>query len=153
VDMRLQKTTQTQGSAPGGSGSAQSKMPTFVPPVFKNTKTEAQKNPVFKENSVTPVFVPPFKKKRTVLQEGSPKQHDEEDKSQHSFIMQSNRNTKKIQGAAEVKTLVDTANNDMNNQSVPVDCGSVSCGAEASHVDDTFSRGRGTVRFFLIKSL
>ncbi|XP_072248251.1 breast cancer type 2 susceptibility protein [Leuresthes tenuis] len=147
VDMRFQKTTQTQGSAPGGSGSAQSKMPTFVPPVFKNTKTEAQKNPVFKENSVTPVFVPPFKTKRTLVQEGSPKQHDEEDKSQHSFIMQSNRNTyvpptKKIQGTADVKTLVDTTNDDMNNGSVPVDWGSVSCGAEASHVDDTFSRGR-----------
>ncbi|KAM4566244.1 breast cancer type 2 susceptibility protein [Odontesthes bonariensis] len=147
VDMRFQKTTQAQGSAPGGSGSAHSKMPTFVPPIFKNTKTEAQKNPVFKENVITPVFVPPLPKKRTLPREDSPEQHGEEDKSQHSFIMQSNSNsyvppTKKIQGTADVKTLVDTENNDMNNQSVPVDCGSVGSGAESSHVEDTFSRSR-----------
>ncbi|XP_041849771.1 breast cancer type 2 susceptibility protein isoform X2 [Melanotaenia boesemani] len=141
IDIKFQKTTPTDGSATGGSRSSHFKMPAFVPPLIKNTKPVTQKIPALKENASTPVFIPPFKKQRTVLEESISQQQDEEDKCQQ--ISQSHSNThvppsKKLQG-----TTHDAANNSlMNNQGVLVDCQSVSSGAEASHVDDAFSRSQ-----------
>ncbi|XP_051253121.1 breast cancer type 2 susceptibility protein isoform X2 [Dicentrarchus labrax] len=145
VETRLQKTTPTRHSSPGDSRSAHSKMPTFVPPFLKSAKTESRKNTVLKDNIRTPpVFVPPFKKQRTIVQESSSKPQEEEDKTHHLFVTPFNSNTyvppatdvtgnksKDIQTVA----LADTTNDNLiHNQNLPVGCGS-----ENSRVEDTLS--------------
>uniref|UniRef100_A0A3P8SP94 BRCA2 DNA repair associated n=1 Tax=Amphiprion percula TaxID=161767 RepID=A0A3P8SP94_AMPPE len=141
-------------SAPGDSRSAYSKMPAFVPPFIKNTTAETHKNAAVKDEIRAPtVFVPPFKKQRTVVQESSSKPQEEEEKHPHHFAVPSNSCTyvppsKKTHGARDVTALIDTiSDNMMNSQSLSGGCGSISYGAEASHVDDTFSRSQGTVIF------
>ncbi|KAM9733870.1 breast cancer type 2 susceptibility protein isoform 2-T2 [Menidia menidia] len=126
VSMDFKKTTQAQSPSPGDGGSALSKTPGFVSPFFKNKKTETPKNPVLTEKSVTPVFVPPFKKKISLPQESSPERPTEEEYSQDLFIKRSDGNidappTNKTNGTADVMASVDTANNDTNKQSSPVD--------------------------------
>ncbi|XP_071352641.1 breast cancer type 2 susceptibility protein isoform X2 [Trachinotus anak] len=159
VETSLQRTTPTQHSASGDSRSARSKMPVFVPSFVKNSKTETQKNTLFKDNRRTSsAFVPPFKKQKTIVQESSSKPpEEEEDKQHHLFVMPSNSTTfvpptKKKQSSIHVtcnksKEPIQTvalavASNDClkNNQNVPVGCGSEDSVAEASCVEDAVSR-------------
>ncbi|XP_023118617.1 breast cancer type 2 susceptibility protein [Amphiprion ocellaris] len=146
IETRLKRTTHQ--STPGDSRSAYSKMPAFVPPFIKNTTTETHKNAAVKDEIRAPtVFVPPFKKQRTV-QESSSKPQEEEEKHPHHFAVPSNSCTyvppsKKTHGARDVTALMDTtSDNMMNSQSLSGGCGSISYGAEVSHVDDTFSRSQ-----------
>lgn len=162
METRLHKTTPTQHS--GDSSSTHSRMTAFVPPFLKNTKTESRKNTVFKENiRMPPAFVPPFKKQRTIVQESSSKPQ-EEDKGHHLFVTPFKSNTfvpptKKTQSTTDVTdgkskegiqmvALADTTNDNlMNNQNLPVGCGSEDSAAEASHVEDTLSGSQGAVPF------
>ncbi|XP_029302084.1 breast cancer type 2 susceptibility protein [Cottoperca gobio] len=157
VETRLQKITSEQPSTAGVSRSAHSKMPTFVPPFLKNAKTESRKTSVLKDNSGTSfVFVPPFKKQRTIVQESSSKPQEEEDKHHRLFVTPLNSNTyvpptKKTQSTTDVTAnankediqmvaLAGTTNDMlMNIQNLPVGCGSEDSAAQASHVEDTSS--------------
>uniref|UniRef100_A0A3Q3FAJ5 BRCA2 DNA repair associated n=1 Tax=Kryptolebias marmoratus TaxID=37003 RepID=A0A3Q3FAJ5_KRYMA len=76
--LRLQKTTLPHCSSPGDGRLSHSKMLPFVPPFVRNVKREIPNTPELKGNTRTPVFVPPFKKQRTVLQDSSSKQHEED---------------------------------------------------------------------------
>lgn len=153
METRLQK-------APGDSRSAHSKIPAFVPPFFKNSKTETHKNNMFKDNSRTPsAFVPPFKKQRTIVQESCSKPHEEEDK--HS-AMPSNSNTyvpptKKTSRQSTTDVTVDKSREDIQtvsladntkddlvkNHKLLVGCGAEYSAADASGVVDTLSRSQG----------
>ncbi|XP_044058562.1 breast cancer type 2 susceptibility protein isoform X2 [Siniperca chuatsi] len=160
VETTLQKTTPIQSSTPN-SRSTHSKMPAFVPPLFKNAKTESRKNTVLKDNIRTPsAFVPPFKKQRTIVQENfsKPREEEEEATHHHLLITPFNSNTyvpptKKTQSTKDVSgikskyiqsvALTDTTNDNlMNNQNLPVGCGSEDSAAEASRVDDPLSRSQ-----------
>ncbi|XP_019943896.2 breast cancer type 2 susceptibility protein [Paralichthys olivaceus] len=159
VETKLQNTTPTQHSTSGGSRSAHSKMPAFVPPFLKNTET--CKNAVLKVNMRTPPeFVPPFKKQRTIVQESSCKPQ-QEDKHQHLFVRPANSSTylpptKKTQSSTDVAgdkskedipqvPLADTKHDYLtNNHHVPVGCGSEDSAAKATREDDTISRGQDT---------
>lgn len=122
----------------------------FVPPFIKNAKRELPKNPDPKENPRTPVFVPPFKKQRTVLQKSFSKQQ-EQDKRQLTSTVEPTSNKYvppaiKTQSTTDVTASVDTRNqNVLNVASVPVNCEVMSSEAEASVVDDSFSNDQGTV--------
>uniref|UniRef100_A0A3B4UCS1 BRCA2 DNA repair associated n=1 Tax=Seriola dumerili TaxID=41447 RepID=A0A3B4UCS1_SERDU len=160
VETSQQKTTPTQHSASGESRSAHSKMPVFVPPFIKNTKTESHKNALLKDNIRTPsAFVPPFKKQRTIVQESSSKPQEEENKHHHLFVAPSYSNifvppTKKTQSSIDVTgnrskediqtvALPDTTNDYLkDNQNVPFGCGSEDAAAEASCVENTSSRSQ-----------
>ncbi|XP_042342387.1 breast cancer type 2 susceptibility protein isoform X2 [Plectropomus leopardus] len=158
VETTLQKTTTTQHSTPGNRKSAHSKTPVFVPPFLKNAKTEHRKNTELKDTIRTPsVFVPPFKKQRTVVQEISSKpQEEEEDKHRHLSATHFNGNTfvlptkntqsttdetgNKSKEDIQTVALADTPNDYlMNNQKLPVGCGSEDSAAEVSLVDNTLS--------------
>lgn len=157
----MQKATPTQHPAPGDRSSTHSKMPAFVPPFIKNTKTDAHKNKLPKDNIRTPsAFVPPFKKQRTFIQESSSKPQ-EENKHHHLFETPSNSNTfilppKKTQSSIDVAskeskdvqtvTLVNTTSDCLkDNPNVPIGCGSVDSAAEAPCVEDTFSKNQGAL--------
>lgn len=164
VETGFQKTTPTKPSIPGDGRAAHSKMATFIPPFFKNAKTESCKRTVLKDNMRTSsAFVPPFKKQRSIVQEGSSKPQ-EEDKLHHLSVTAFNSNnyvppTKKTQSTTDVTgnkskediqrvALADTTNNKLrNNQNHPVGCGSEDYAAEASCVEDTLSRSQGVVTF------
>ncbi|XP_061576559.1 breast cancer type 2 susceptibility protein [Cololabis saira] len=139
----FQKTPLAQQSTPGDCRSASSKVPAFVPPFIKSAKMETGKNPAPKENASVSTFVPPFKKQKTILQESFSKQQDHQ-----PLTGQPNSNTyvpptRKIQDTTDVISSVGMANtNTVNNQSVPVTCGSASSGADVSHVDATSSRNQ-----------
>lgn len=164
METRLQKTTPTKLSTPGDNRSAHSKMPAFVPPFLKNTKTERHKTTVIKDNIRTPpAFVPPFKKQRTIVQESSSKPQEKEDKHHHLFVTPFNSKTyvpptKKTQSTIDVTgnisediqtvALADTTNDNLrNNQNLPVGCGSVDSAVQASPVEDTLSGSQGAVTF------
>lgn len=158
----LQKATPTQHPAPGDRRSAHSKMPAFVPPFIRNTKADAHKNKLLKDNIRTPsAFVPPFKKQRTLIQESSSKPQ-EENKHQHLFVTPSNSDAfvlppKKTQSSIDVTgkesktdvqtiTLINTTSDCLkDNQNVPIGCGSVDSAAEAPSVEDTFSKNQGAL--------
>ncbi|XP_033486911.2 breast cancer type 2 susceptibility protein [Epinephelus lanceolatus] len=156
VETTLQKTTPTQHSTPGDSRSTQSNMPAFVPPFLKNTKTESSMNTELKDMRPPSAFVPPFKKQRTLVQVNSSRPQEEEDKHHHLFVTPFNSNTfvppsKKTPTTTDITgdrnkegiqtvALADTANDHMmNNQNLPIGCGSEDSAAEASHVEDTLS--------------
>ncbi|XP_070762067.1 breast cancer type 2 susceptibility protein [Enoplosus armatus] len=159
VETSLQNTASTQHSTPGDSRSVHSKVPAFVPPLFKNAKTESRKNTVLKDNIRTPsAFVPPFKKQRTIVQESSSKPQEEDSKHHHLLVTPFNSNTyvpptkitqsttdvtanknKDIQNLAFTDTTIE---NLKNNRNLPVGCGSEHCASEASHVEDTSSRSQ-----------
>ncbi|AWO98781.1 putative breast cancer type 2 susceptibility protein -like [Scophthalmus maximus] len=160
VETKLQNTTPTQRSASGDGRSAHCRVPAFVPPFLKNTKTETHKNAVVKVSIKTPsAFVPPFKKQRTVVQESSCKPQEEEDKHQHVCIkptssniyMSPSRNTQNSADATSDKSkeyiqavaLAHTTNDNlMNNQKAPGGCGSEDSAAMASCDEDTVHRGQ-----------
>ncbi|XP_054456800.1 breast cancer type 2 susceptibility protein isoform X2 [Anoplopoma fimbria] len=164
VETRLQNTTPTQSSIPEESRSAHSKKPAFVPPFLTNTKTEGRKNTMLKDNARTPsAFVPPFKKQRTIVQESSskPQVEEKEDKHHHLFVTPFNSNTyvpptKKPQSTTELTgnkskedpetvALAENTNDKlMNNQNLPVGCGSEDSAAETSHVEDKLFRCQDT---------
>lgn len=165
METRLQKTTPTQHSTLADSRSAHSKMPAFVPPFLKNAKTERNKITVIKDNIRTPpAFVPPFKKQRTIVQESSSKPQEEEDKHHHLLVTPFNSQTyvpptKKTQSTTDVSgnkskdiqtvALADTTNDNlMDNQNLPVGCGSEDSAAQASCVEDTLSGSQGAVTLF-----
>ncbi|KAF0030037.1 hypothetical protein F2P81_016768 [Scophthalmus maximus] len=165
VETKLQNTTPTQRSASGDGRSAHCRVPAFVPPFLKNTKTETHKNAVVKVSIKTPsAFVPPFKKQRTVVQESSCKPQEEEDKHQHVCIkptssniyMSPSRNTQNSADATSDKSkeyiqavaLAHTTNDNlMNNQKAPGGCGSEDSAAMASCDEDTVHRGQGVVTY------
>ncbi|XP_040902571.1 breast cancer type 2 susceptibility protein isoform X2 [Toxotes jaculatrix] len=140
VETRLQKTTPAQCLTSLDSRSAHSKMPAFVPPFIKNSKTETHKNTVLKDNMKAPsTFVPPFKKQRTIVQVSSTKPQEEEDKHHHLFVKPSNSDayvppTKETQICTDVTdnknkediqtvALTDSTNDHlMNKQNIPVGC-------------------------------
>lgn len=128
-------------------------MPAFVPPFIKSAKTETGKDPAPKENARVPTFVPPFKKQKTVTQDRSSKQHKVENQH-HQPLEQPKSSTyvppaQKPKGTTDVTALAGTTKaNTMNKQSVPVNCASVSSGAEESYVDVPSSKNQGT-EFFL----
>ncbi|XP_035011350.2 breast cancer type 2 susceptibility protein homolog [Hippoglossus stenolepis] len=160
VETKLQNTTPAQHFTSGGSRSAHSNMPAFVPPFLNNAKMETCKDAVLKVNTRTPpAFVPPFKKQRTIVQESSCKPQQEEDKHQHLFVTPTNRSTilpptKKTQSSTDVAgntskvdippvALADTKHDYLtDNHNVPVGCGSGDSAAKATREDDTFSRGQ-----------
>lgn len=164
VETGFEKTTPTKPSTPGDGKAAHSKMATFIPPFFKNAKTESCKSTVLKNNIRTSsAFVPPFKKQRNIVQESSSKPQ-EEDKLHHLSVTPFNSNdyvppTKKTQSTTDVTgnkskediqrvALAATTNNKLrNNQNHPVGCGSEDYAAEASCVEDTLSRSQGVVTF------
>ncbi|XP_042270283.1 breast cancer type 2 susceptibility protein [Thunnus maccoyii] len=157
---RLQK--ETQHSAPGDSKSAHSKIPAFVPPFLKNSKTETHKNNMVKDNRRTPsAFVPPFKKQRTIVQESCSKPHEEEDKHHHLSAMPSNSSTfvpptkktsrqsttdvtgnKSREDIHPVALVGNTKDDHVENHKIPVGCGTEDSAAEASGVVDTLSRSQ-----------
>ncbi|XP_014892348.1 breast cancer type 2 susceptibility protein [Poecilia latipinna] len=139
VDTRLQNTIQMPHSEQGDGRSAACRMPTFVPPFFKNAKRDALNKPEARDRKKVPAFVPPFKKQRVVQQESSPTQQ-EDNKQHHSLCLETNSKTdapltKTTQSCEEVVTLVNTSNTKTINQSVPLKVGSVSS-TEMLHVED-----------------
>lgn len=135
----------------GDGRSAACRMPTFVPPFFKNSKRDALNKPEARDRKKVPAFVLPFKKQRVVHEESSPKQQD--NKQHHSLCLETNSKTdapltKTTQNCEEVVTLVNTPNTKMINQSVPLKVGSVSS-TEMLHVDDKLSRSQGRVIFLM----
>ncbi|KAK5617764.1 hypothetical protein CRENBAI_000486 [Crenichthys baileyi] len=146
VDARLQRSTQTHRSDPGGGRSAPSKMPAFVPPFIKNSKRDIPKNPEAEDRKRAPAFVPPFKKQRVVLQEGSLDQQ-EANKQHRSLLLESNSNkdaplTKNSQSSTDVIPSVNSSITDIViNQSVPVNVRPVSS-TEMLPVDDRLSRSQ-----------
>ncbi|XP_027901225.1 breast cancer type 2 susceptibility protein isoform X1 [Xiphophorus couchianus] len=145
VHTRLQRTIQMPHSDQGDGRSAACRMPTFVPPFFKNSKRDALNKPEARDRKKVPAFVPPFKKQRVVHEESSPKQQ-EDNKQHHSLCLETNSKTdapltKTTQNCEEVVTLVNTPNTKMINQSVPLKVGSVSS-TEMLHVDDKLSRSQ-----------
>ncbi|KAM6987406.1 breast cancer type 2 susceptibility protein [Tautogolabrus adspersus] len=157
VESKFQKTAPTQHSTPGGSRSAQSRMPAFVPPFLKNAKTQSCKNAGLKDNIRTPpAFVPPFKKQRTILQESSSKPREEEDKHCNVSVMPANSNTyvpptKKTQSTADItghESIEDnqmmaleetTCNNQINKPKVAAGCGVENSAADNSHAEGMLS--------------
>ncbi|XP_074535553.1 breast cancer type 2 susceptibility protein isoform X2 [Halichoeres trimaculatus] len=152
TESRFQKTTPTQHSAPGGSRSAQTRTPAFVPPFLKNPKTESRKNAMHLENIRTPpAFVPPFKKQRTIVQESSSKPQEGEDKHCSAVGMPANSNTyvpptKNTQSPAdrscnaeskETVALNDMKDDPVNNENLPTGCAS-----EDSHPDEMLCRSK-----------
>ncbi|KAM8902703.1 breast cancer type 2 susceptibility protein isoform 2-T3 [Spinachia spinachia] len=136
VETRLQNTTPTQQSTPGGSRSAHSKKPAFVPPFLANATTESRNKAMLKDDARTPsTFVPPFKKQRDVVQESSfrPLVEDEEDKLHRVFVSPFNshtciaptKNTQCSNECNDTVALADNKNNKRrNNPNLPVGCGS-----------------------------
>lgn len=132
----------------GDCRSAACRMPTFVPPFFKNAKRDALNKPEARDRKKVPAFVPPFKKQRVVQQESSPKQQ-EDNKQHHSLCLGTNSKTdapltKTTQSCEEVVTLVNSSNTKTINQNVPLKVGSVSS-TEMLHVDDKLSESPGRV--------
>ncbi|XP_053176160.1 breast cancer type 2 susceptibility protein [Scomber japonicus] len=155
---RLQQAT--PHSSPGDRKSTHSTIPAFVPPFLKNSKTDTHKNNMVKDNIRTPVFVPPFKKQRTIVQESS-KLQEEEDKHHCVSVMPSNSNTfvpptKKTSGqsttdvtgnkSTEVTHTVALADNTkddlVENRKSPVGYRTEDSATEASEVADTLSRSQ-----------
>ena len=171
METKLHNTTPTQHFTSGGSRSAHSNMPAFVPPFLKNAKMETCKDAVLKVNTRTPpAFVPPFKKQRTFVQESSCKPQQEENKHQHPFVTPTNGSTflpptKKTQSSTDVAgntskedipqvALADTKQDYLtDNHNAPVGCGSGDSAAKATREDDTFSRDQGAVQPFCVKSV
>ncbi|XP_043975075.1 breast cancer type 2 susceptibility protein isoform X2 [Gambusia affinis] len=142
VDTRVQRTIQMPHSDQGDCRSAACRMPTFVPPFFKNAKRDPLNKPEARDRKKVPAFVPPFKKQRVVQQESSPKQQ-EDNKQHHSLCLGTNSKTdapltKTTQSCEEVVTLVNSSNTKTINQNVPLKVGSVSS-TEMLHVDDKLS--------------
>ncbi|XP_056297441.1 breast cancer type 2 susceptibility protein isoform X2 [Pseudoliparis swirei] len=162
VETRLHNTTPTQRSTPEENPSAHSGKPAFVPPFLTNTKTENRKNTMVKDNIRTPsAFVPPFKKQRPFVQQSSakPQVEEKEDKHHHLFVTPFHRNpsvppthtqrsTSELTGDKskediETVALAHNANDNlMNEEQLPVGCGSKDSAAETSHMEDTFSRSQ-----------
>ncbi|XP_030600423.1 breast cancer type 2 susceptibility protein [Archocentrus centrarchus] len=148
VETRFQKTPQTKNSNPGDGRSERRTTSAFVPPFVRNAKAETHKNAVLRDNMRTPsAFVPPFKKQRTTVHESSSKPQEGEDKHQRPFVMLCNSSTfvpptKKTQGPADVTDLAATPTDDMNNQSLPAECGSVGAVEETSGVAGMCSRNQ-----------
>uniref|UniRef100_A0A3Q1IDS8 Tower domain-containing protein n=1 Tax=Anabas testudineus TaxID=64144 RepID=A0A3Q1IDS8_ANATE len=85
VQNGLQKAIPKQNSTPGDTRPARGKMPAFAPPFHKNTKIQTLKNTVVSDNIKTPLFIPPFKKQRTIVQESSSKAQQEKSRCSHLF--------------------------------------------------------------------
>lgn len=140
-DTRFQKTL-PQASALGDGRASHSNM-LFVPPFIKNAKRELPKNQGPKENTRTPVFVPPFKKQRTVLQESFSKQ-EEQDKRHLTSTVEPTSNIYvppaiKTQSTTDAAASLDTGNHHVSN------CELMSSEAVASVVEDSFSNDQGRV--------
>nr|XP_020490522.1 breast cancer type 2 susceptibility protein [Labrus bergylta] len=163
VESKVQKTAPTQHSTPGGSRSAQSRMPlhAFVPPFLKNAKTQSCRNAALKDNIRTPpAFVPPFKKQRMIVQESSSKPQEEgEDKHCNVSAMPANSNTyvpptKKTQSTADItshESIEDdqmmaleetTCNNQINKPKLAAGCGLEDSAAHKSHAEGMLSGSR-----------
>ncbi|XP_060902997.1 breast cancer type 2 susceptibility protein [Labrus mixtus] len=161
VESKVQKTAPTQHSTPGGSRSAQSRMPAFVPPFLKNAKTQSCRNAALKDNIRTPpAFVPPFKKQRMIVQESSSKPQEEgEDKHCNVSVMPANSNTyvpptKKTQSTADItghESIGDdqmmaleetTCNNQINKPKLAAGCGLEDSAAHKSHAEGMLSGSR-----------
>ncbi|KAM7412802.1 hypothetical protein PAMA_020266 [Pampus argenteus] len=151
METRLQKTTQHSGDG----RSAHSKTPTFVPPFFKNSKTETHKDNMAKASRRThPTFVPPFKKQRTIVQESSTEPHAEEDKHHYLSAVPSNTSTyvPPTKNTSRQSTADVTSNNKSreniktvalaDNTKISVCCGTEDSAEEASAVVDTLSRSQ-----------
>uniref|UniRef100_A0A3Q3A225 BRCA2 DNA repair associated n=2 Tax=Kryptolebias marmoratus TaxID=37003 RepID=A0A3Q3A225_KRYMA len=143
-DTRLQKTTLPHCSSPGDGRLSHSKMLPFVPPFVRNVKREIPNTPELKGNTRTPVFVPPFKKQRTVLQDSSSKQH-EEDKQVLPSAVESGSNTyvpPAIKSQSTTAVVASGCTENLNIARVPVNCDVISSKAEASVADDSFSKNQ-----------
>lgn len=160
METSFQKTTPTERSAPADSKAAQSKKPAFIPPFYKNAKTESCKSTVLKDSVRTSsAFIPPFKKQRIVVQDNSLEtkgEEDEEDKFHcvsvtpfkiNSFVPPT-KNTESAEDVTGYKSkediqtmaLADTSNNKLvNNQNLPVGCGSEESDGETSCKGGTLS--------------
>lgn len=151
VEPSFRKAPQTKSSTRGDGRSAQHKTPAFVPPFVRNAKAETPQNTVLKDNTRTPsAFVPPFKKQRTPVQKSPCEPQEGEDKQQKPFAVLFDSNgfvppTKTTHGAADGTGSAATATDDVNNQSLPADCGSAGAVEEASGVHGVCSRSRGAV--------
>ncbi|KAM4627618.1 breast cancer type 2 susceptibility protein [Polymixia lowei] len=169
VETRLQK-TEPQQSTPqptfdDGKPSS-SKMPVFVPPFQKTTRTETPKSNVPQGKPRTPaVFVPPFKKQRTTVQESLLNPQASEDKPHHLYVTPAKANINippviktqslakltNAEGKENVKTLasgdVKLAASDVKRDgNLPFDHGTEDPAPEESGLEDGLSGSRGMVR-------
>lgn len=134
VQSRYQRTTDTN---PGDHTSASSKMQAFVPPFIKSAKRAVSNNPEVGDRKRVPVFVPPFKKQRIVLQVSSPKQQGSDTNNDVTL-------TKKTPSSTDIVPLMKSSNTNVMIPSVPENEEPVGA-AETSHVDNKLSRSQGTV--------
>ncbi|XP_026232078.1 breast cancer type 2 susceptibility protein isoform X2 [Anabas testudineus] len=158
VQNGLQKAIPKQNSTPGDTRPARGKMPAFAPPFHKNTKIQTLKNTVVSDNIKTPLFIPPFKKQRTIVQESSSKAQQEA-LHPNSFVTPANSNTyvpltkqsestkdstgNKSKNDIQTVTLADTTNDNlMTNQKLPIGCEPEDSITEALGAEDTVSRNQ-----------
>lgn len=157
METSFQKTTPTERSVPADSKAAQSKKPAFIPPFYKNAKTDSCKSTVLKDSVRTSsAFIPPFKKQRIVVQDNSLETKGEGDKLHCVSVTPFKINnfvspTKNTQSAEDVTgskskediqtvALADISNNELvNNQNLPVGCGSEESDGETSCKEGTLS--------------
>ncbi|XP_015241885.1 PREDICTED: breast cancer type 2 susceptibility protein isoform X2 [Cyprinodon variegatus] len=131
VQSRYQRTTDTN---PGDHTSASSKMQAFVPPFIKSAKRAVSNNPEVGDRKRVPVFVPPFKKQRIVLQVSSPKQQGSDTNNDVTL-------TKKTPSSTDIVPLMKSSNTNVMIPSVPENEEPVGA-AETSHVDNKLSRSQ-----------
>ncbi|XP_030007764.1 breast cancer type 2 susceptibility protein [Sphaeramia orbicularis] len=169
VETKLQKpTTQSvaEHTTPADSRSAHVKVSAFVPPFLNNTKTQTQKNNVHKDNRRTSsVFVPPFKKQRTVVQDSSVKPQKDEEQHNLVTVTPSDSNTcvllanktQSIMGVADNKSKEDihtqglpdsTNTNPTKCQHLLGSCGTEMSAEKASNVTDMSSRSQEIIQNF-----
>ncbi|XP_024133108.1 breast cancer type 2 susceptibility protein [Oryzias melastigma] len=134
---KTKTTTTVQHSTPDNSRSAGSKMSPFIPPFYKNANSETSKTSVPQLTTRTPVFAPPFKKQRTVLQGKT-----DQNTNKLSPVTESNSSayvpsSKNAQEPSNVISTVNTHSNDTKNPNVDVNGGSVRF---MSHPDQAFSK-------------
>uniref|UniRef100_A0A3P9KTE3 Tower domain-containing protein n=1 Tax=Oryzias latipes TaxID=8090 RepID=A0A3P9KTE3_ORYLA len=132
------KTTTVQPLTPDDSRSTRPKMSPFVPPFHKNARSEASKTTVIQQATRTPVFVPPLKKRRAVLQG-----EKDQNTNQLPSVTESNSishvpSTINAQECSNALSIVNThPNNKTNNPNVDVNGGSV---CFESHAVPAFSK-------------
>ncbi|KAM3615946.1 uncharacterized protein V6R79_010079 [Siganus canaliculatus] len=161
VEIRSQKATPTQHSAPGVNLHNKSAHPkTFVPPFLKNSKTESRKDTVLKDNMRPPsAFVPPFKKQRAIVLESCSKSQEEDKLHQPGVTPCSSSSstsltathappTNKTQNTAGAAAGAShtSCDNLINNHKPPLGCGSETSAAEALSVEDTLSRAQDILK-------
>ncbi|XP_028321450.1 breast cancer type 2 susceptibility protein isoform X2 [Gouania willdenowi] len=148
-EAKSQNTTSAQYLTKVDGKSMGSRTPGFAPPFIGNLKPKTSESAMTKNSTKSPAFVPPFKKRSTMVQEIPLQPQAEEDKCSKLNLKPPTSTFKPpMEKTDDVSHLSDNTMDTVNKkQGLTVGCGTASSGTKAQSTDDSLFRCQDLQKF------